>query len=225
MFRIKICGITNSADALAAEASGADAVGLNFYTGSKRFLPPGKTRDELIARIPAGIARVGVFVNAGADEIVAISEIASLDWIQLHGDEPPVLLYELRAKTSSRYRIIRAFPFGAIGLCRVEDYLGNCRNLECLPDAVLIDAPAPAGQFGGTGNVVNWQTLAEQRSMLENIPLILAGGLTPENVAQAIRTVRPDAVDTASGVEFLPGVKDIAKTRSFCAVARAAFDS
>jgi phosphoribosylanthranilate isomerase len=220
MFRIKICGITNVADALAAADAGADAIGLNFYTQSSRCVDPSHAaaiRDAL----PRGVLAVGVFVNHSADVICATCEQLRLDLVQLSGDESPELLAELAARGAPP--VMPAVRPDARGLGPVRLYLGRCRRLSCVPRLVLFDS-FDATQFGGTGRVADWSLAAECRASGDFPPLVLAGGLRPENVAEAIRTVGPHAVDTASGVETSPGRKDAVKVRLFVAAARAAFD-
>jgi phosphoribosylanthranilate isomerase len=218
IFRIKICGITNVADAVAAVDAGADAIGLNFYHGSKRCVSVAEAR-RVAGAIADRVERVGVFVNASVDEIRQICRDASLHLIQLHGNEPPELLRSLKKD----FCIIRARRLDERGMLAIgEDVDACCKIAGVRPDAILVDAAA-AGQFGGTGHTVDWQQLADHRQWMSGIPLILAGGLTPDNVAEAIRVVRPHAVDVASGVESAPGKKDAAKVRDFVAAARAAF--
>ncbi len=221
MIQIKICGITRAEDAILAAAAGADALGLNYFSGSNRRLAPGAAKQRLLESWPANVARVGLFVDSSAREIVAAAAADRLDWIQLHGNESPELLAELRTMLPNT-AVIRAFRMGSAGLSEASEHLDRCRQLNALPAAVLIDADA-AGQFGGTGQTVDWQRLARERALLGELPLILAGGLTAANVGEAIRAVRPDAVDTASGVEISPGIKDPTKTRAFIQAAAAAF--
>jgi phosphoribosylanthranilate isomerase len=213
MFQIKICGITDVDDARLVARAGADAIGLNFYPKSPRFLSAEKAR-AIAAAVPAGVCKVGLFVNAPALEVGRLFDQLGLDLIQLHGDEPPEYLAGLGGRP-----VMRAFRLGASGLEPITRYLTRCRQLEALPQLVLIDSLV-AGSYGGTGQVANW-TLAG-RYPRENPPLVLAGGLTPANVAESIRTVRPAAVDTASGVESSPGRKDLDLVGQFIAAARAA---
>jgi phosphoribosylanthranilate isomerase len=202
MFRIKICGVTSIEDARAAADAGADAVGLNFFRKSRRFVEP-EIAGQIASTLPAGIAKVGVFVNQDAREILEIVRQAELDSVQLHGDEPATLLAELPKSV----RIVRAHRCGAGSLCALSQYLDEAGSAGRMPDALLIDADAGA-DFGGTGRRANWSLVAKQRSAFAGLPLILAGGLTPDNVAEAIAAVRPDGVDVASGVESKAGVKD-----------------
>jgi phosphoribosylanthranilate isomerase len=225
MFRVKICGVTNTPDALAAVAAGADAIGLNFYAGSPRHCSP-ETARQVAAALPSHVCRVGVFVNASPEEIRAIARAVPLDAVQLHGDEPPELLAAV-----APWPVIRASradgDYAAIGA-----YLDACHRLRAMPRMLLVDAPPKAGssgqpasgpQYGGTGTALDWHALAAARAQLGGVPLVLAGGLTPENVAAAIAAVRPWAVDVASGVEDRPGQKSAAKLQAFVAAALAAF--
>lgn len=214
MFRIKICGVTSLADARAAIDAGADVIGLNFYAGSPRFVSV-----DLACRITAEISRaIGVFVNSSADEINDVAHRVGLQAVQLHGDEGPGLLADIDPNVP----VIRACSIGEGGLRSVGQYLDECRFAGRAPAAVLVDA-AVQGQFGGTGRTANWAEIVTHRRQLAGLPLALAGGLKPENIRAAIHTVRPDAVDVASGVESSPGVKDPAKIRAFVQAAVAAF--
>jgi phosphoribosylanthranilate isomerase len=217
MFTIKICGVTNVDDARAVVAAGADAIGLNFYADSPRFLPLERAQ-HVAASLPRKIVRVGVFVNAPAEVICGAFDMLGLDLIQLHGDESPEFLGELGERP-----VMRAFRMGAEGLCPAAEYLARCRELGTLPAMVLVDAHR-SGQYGGTGVVADWNTLTRERELLGGIPLVLAGGLNAENVGEAIGRVYPTAVDTASGVEISPGRKDADAVIRFVAAARRAFD-
>jgi phosphoribosylanthranilate isomerase len=217
-FRIKICGVTNINDAQVAVDAGADAIGLNFYGRSPRHVSS-NAAQFIAERLKGDVDRVGVFVNAPADAIREICRASSIGIVQLHGDEPTEFLRELKGKLE----IIRARRLDAGGIAAIDVDLQACAYASgSPPSAVLIDAAA-AGQYGGTGTTVDWRQLAGHESML-SAPLILAGGLTPDNVAEAIRIVRPKAVDVASGVESSPGKKDAAKVRDFIAAARDAFE-
>jgi phosphoribosylanthranilate isomerase len=218
VFRAKICGVTSVNDAVAAAEAGADAIGLNFYRGSKRCVSV--VEAKLIAdALTYEVDRVGVFVNAAAEEIREICKEAKIHLIQLHGDEPP----EFLGKLNKDFDIIRARRLDERGTkAIVEDIEACCELAGFGPDAVLVDASLP-GTYGGTGCTVNWQQLSGHDEWWRSWPLILAGGLTPDNVAEAIRVVRPHAVDVASGVESAPGKKDHAKMRDFVAAARDAF--
>jgi phosphoribosylanthranilate isomerase len=216
LFRIKICGITNVADAREAADAGADAIGLNFYSGSPRCISE-ETAEEIVRILPADVAKVGVFVNMPSSDVARLADRLRLDWIQLHGDEPPEVIAELKPR-----RVIRALPCGKGGLPAVVQYLEKCESEGGLPDALLADAAAGSA-YGGTGLTAEWGQLVPPRSWLHSIPLILAGGLRPDNIASAIATVQPDAVDTASGVEVSPGKKDRDRLHAFVNTARHAF--
>jgi phosphoribosylanthranilate isomerase len=211
---VKICGIRDVPTARAVAELRPDAIGLNFYRGSVRAVDR-QVAAEITAVLPAPIEPVGVFVNHSVDEIVALCDQCGLRTIQLHGDEPASLLPRLAA-----YRIIRAFRVGAEGLESVADYLDECGRLQALPWACLVDARVE-GSYGGTGKTAPWDLLTRDYRFDVWPPLILAGGLTPENVVAAVAAVRPFGVDVAGGVESSPGVKDIAAVARFIAAARA----
>jgi len=215
MFTVKICGVTRPEDARMIAQAGADAVGLNFYAQSPRAIDLGRGR-AIIAALPAGMVKVGLFVNAPREEICRIYDTLGLDLIQLHGDEPPELLAAMGSRP-----VMKAFrAAGAEGLNAVASYLETCRTHRCLPRMVLLDAPLTHG-FGGSGKLADW-SLAKQYVEKYGVPLLsLAGGLKPENVAEAIRATGVRAVDTASGVESLPGIKDPTAVAAFVRVARA----
>jgi phosphoribosylanthranilate isomerase len=216
MFRIKICGITSVADGLCVARSGADAVGLNFCPSSPRHIDLWLA-EEIVAALPSGIARVGVFVNAPAAEVGRIARQLRLDYVQLHGDEPPEYLTQLAGLP-----IVRAFR-GTNDFQSVIAYLAACRALGHAPAAVLVDA-FQAGQYGGTGQSPDWSAVARARLAWTDVPLVLAGGLQAANVAAAIQEVRPTAVDTASGVESSPGRKSAERVAAFVAAAQGAFE-
>jgi phosphoribosylanthranilate isomerase len=197
--RIKICGITNLADAQAACEAGADSLGLNFYQQSPRHVSVADA-VKIRAALPKNVEAVGVFVNLPPGEVAATCSSARLDAAQLHGDESPQAVAELSRKVV----IIKAFRVNA-------DF--PIETLDRYPEAFafLLDA-SQAGQYGGTGHTTDW-ALARRAAAAHRI--ILAGGLKPENVAAAIRSVRPYAVDVASGVESKPGKKDHARLREF----------
>jgi phosphoribosylanthranilate isomerase len=203
--KIKICGITNAGDALAAVEAGADALGFVFYEASPRYLQ-WPAAANIIRQLPPFVAKVGVFVNAMESFIKQTIEECRLDTLQFHGEEPPEFCHKFSVP------VIKAF--------RVQ----NAESLRSLPRydlaAWLLDSYQPA-QAGGTGARFDWP-LAVEASKLGR-PIILAGGLTPENVAEAVRQVRPFAVDVSSGVEAAPGKKDPAKLRAFTRAARSAW--
>lgn len=218
MFRIKICGITNEEDARAAAVAGADAVGLNFYDQSPRYLAE-QNAEAIIAALPAAVVKAGLFVNAPAEAVIARFDKLGLDLIQLHGDESPEYLAALGGRP-----VMRAFRLGPEGLAPILDFLEASRRLGCLPQRVLIDAYR-SGYYGGSGVTANWILARQYPSEPWHPPLVLAGGLTAENVAKAIDMVRPSGVDTAGGVETSPGKKDTRLVRQFVRTAIEAFDA
>lgn len=220
MFRVKICGVTTPEDARTAAEAGADAVGLNFYPKSPRYLTPEAARAVADA-VPAGVVKVGLFVNAPAETICRTFDELGLGLVQLHGDEPPETIAELGGRP-----VMRAFRLGPNGMRPVGEHLGKCELLGRMPELVLLDA-FRKGTYGGTGEVADWSAAKTYRAIGNPPlpPLVLAGGLTPENVAEAIRTVRPAAVDTASGVESAPGRKDPELVRRFVRTALEALES
>ncbi len=226
MFQIKICGITSVEDALAVAQAGADAVGLNFYPQSPRCVGM-DLAQQIVAALPEGVVKVGLFVNASPREVCQTFDRLGLNLIQLHGDEPPEYLRRLGGRP-----VMRAFRLAAGQLERVLNYLDQCRRLGCVPRLTLLDAAVP-GQYGGTGEVADWDTAKEYCRRPGYPPLVLAGGLTPSNVATSITCTRPTAVDTASGVETVasegvavtPGKKDPLLVCAFVEAAKKAFES
>ncbi len=204
--RIKICGITREEDALAAVDAGADALGFVFVPGTPRFIEPGRAA-AIVRGLPPFVSRVGLFVNAAPELIEATLAEVGLDTVQLHGDEAP----EVGRSLLRRVRVIQAFRVqGPETLHRLPEHRESTH-------AWLLDAYVP-GASGGTGARFDW-TLAVQARDLGH-PLILAGGLKPENIADAVHQVRPFAVDVSSGVESAPGRKDPEKVRQLIAAAR-----
>lgn len=196
MVRVKICGITNREDALMAVGEGADALGFVFHRESPRHITPERAL-EIISILPPFVQAVGLFVNADLDFVNDTVDLCGLDLVQLHGDETPEFCFAVKR------RVIKAF--------RVKDIT----SLEPIKDyrvaGHLLDAYSPKA-FGGTGVTFNWEAakVAKQYG-----PVILAGGLTPGNVRQAVEKVEPYAVDVSSGVEAAPGKKDPVKVREF----------
>lgn len=222
MFRIKICGITNPADAVAAVDAGADAIGLNFYSGSKRCIDV-KAAKQIASAVAGRCWRVGVFVDHSPEELNSIAAEAQLDAVQLHGDQEPSYLMDI----DTRYPVVRVYRIGAAGFIQMKADLVACAKLGRNPQAVLIDALAGT-EYGGTGQRLDWSTLAARSELLnfdraEPVHLVLAGGLTPENVNLAITRTKPAGVDVASGVESSPRHKDPAKVQAFVAAARRGF--
>ncbi|MBI3862438.1 MAG: phosphoribosylanthranilate isomerase [Planctomycetia bacterium] len=205
----KICGIRDVATALASAQAGADAIGLNFYANSPRVVAS-DTAAEVVAALPPQTVPIGVFVNHAADDVRAIAKQCGLRTIQLHGDEPPEFVAEL----AGEFRIVRAFRVGEDGLKHVEDYLDRCRLLGAALWACLFDTKV-SGHYGGTGQIAPWETIRREYKTGEWPPLILAGGLRPQNVAKAIATVKPWGVDVAGGVESSVACKDLALVRQF----------
>jgi phosphoribosylanthranilate isomerase len=203
MVRAKICGITNLDDALLAANLGADALGFIFYAKSPRSVAP-ETARQIIAQLPPFVSSVGVFVNEPAAVVRELAAQLGLDWIQVHGQESPDYCRSLGR------RVIRGF--------RIKDKsslveLGPFRGAV---QAFLLDT-YKKGQVGGTGETFDWELA---RHAKEYGQIILAGGLTPENVVQAITVAQPQAVDTASGTEVAPGRKDPVKLRAFFAAVK-----
>lgn len=228
LFRIKICGVTTPADAALAVDAGADAVGFNFVAGSPRAIGPTAARAAR-EMLPEGVLAVGVFAGLPAAEILAVADEVGLDAVQLHGHlegdgpatDPPSRCQELAAAPG--LKLIRAVRLGADGLASARRWLDAAAAVGRPPDMVIVDAgvtPATtAGLLGGTGHRVDWAALAREPGL--GIPVALAGGLTPENVADAIRATGVRSVDTASGVESAPGIKDPGLVRAFVAAAKA----
>lgn len=197
MFRVKICGVTTAEDAALAASLGAEAVGINFYRGSKRFVPPGESAAIVEAIRGGNAVPVAVFVNEEPRRMEEICGMLGIDVVQLSGDEPPAVAGKLGLK---KIKAIRPGPG-----CDLRNYEGY----PC--EAFLLDAAVP-GEFGGTGNSLDWDRIRDLRI---GKPWILAGGLNPGNVQEAIRLARPAGVDAASGVESAPGRKDPVLLKSF----------
>jgi phosphoribosylanthranilate isomerase len=200
LIRIKICGITNLEDALLAADLGADALGFIFYAKSPRYVAP-EAAQAIIAQLPPFVATVGVFVDEAAAVVQEVAAQVRLDWVQLHGQESPDYCRHLGR------RVIKAFRI------QDEDSLPGLADYRGAAQALLLDT-YKKGQVGGTGEIFDWHVA---RKAKEYGPIILAGGLTADNVAQAIDTAGPASVDAASGTEAAPGKKDPAKLRAFFA--------
>ena len=207
--RAKICGVTTVDDALAAVRCGADAIGLNFHPPSPRFITEAIAR-EIIAALPPFVEPALLSVNEEWNNILdRVARLPESRLVQVHGDRltPPPLGADIRWIPAFSVR-------DDASLLAIRKFLEECRASGArMPSAVLVDAHVP-GQFGGTGQVAPWDLL---RGFAPGIPLVLAGGLTPDNVFAAIETLRPYAVDVASGVESSPGRKDAEKMRRFMA--------
>jgi phosphoribosylanthranilate isomerase len=203
---LKICGVTRAADAEELAALGVDALGANFWPKSKRFLDPAKA--DFLKPLAGKILRVGVFVNADFEETKALYEKGFIDAVQLHGDET---IDDARPYVEAGIPFIKAI--GVRGLADLTQATAFGAR------ALLLDAHAP-GVYGGTGEVIDW-TLARLYALKNHsLPVILAGGITPTNAAQALRAVRPAAIDIASGAEIEPGVKDFHKVRELLKACR-----
>jgi phosphoribosylanthranilate isomerase len=203
MTRVKICGVTSVEDALMCVEAGADAIGVNFAPRSPRRIALELAR-RIVAALPAKVVKVGVFVDATESELRDAIEQVGLGCVQLHGDEPPELV---AAFLPHAYKALRVRGREALALA--ARYPG---------EHILLDAYVP-GVAGGTGATFDW-TLAAELAQIRQVTL--AGGLTPSNVADAVREVRPFCVDVASGVESAPGRKDRAKVRAFIEAALSA---
>jgi phosphoribosylanthranilate isomerase len=204
--RIKICGLTGLDDAQRAVEAGAWALGLILFSGSPRRCPlPAAERISGTLRRQAEIC--GVFVNAPLDEVAGVADGLGLTMIQLHGDEGPSYCAEVARRTGAKVMKAARVRTGA-----------DVLTLERFhTDLHLLDAHQP-GRYGGTGETFDWELVRQRRT---DIPLVLSGGLTADNVADAIEATRPYAVDTASGTEARPGVKDPEKLRAFAAAVAA----
>ncbi|MBA3314595.1 MAG: phosphoribosylanthranilate isomerase [Planctomycetota bacterium] len=213
---VKLCGVRDVATARSLATLKPDAIGLNFYSPSVRFVAT-PTAAEICRSLPTGIMPVGVFVNAPLDEIVGVAADTGIAAVQLHGDEPPSLIAELRAARPS-LPVLKAWRVDAEDLSSLATFLQECARLGAAPDAILIDAKV-AGAYGGTGKTAPWELLRNYDESWP--PLILAGGLVPENVADAISITHPFGVDTAGGIESSAGVKDVQRAAAFIAAARA----
>ncbi len=203
MIKIKICGITNLEDALASADSGADALGFNFYKKSPRCIEPEKAA-EIIAQLPPFVMPVGIFVNEREEKIREIQQLACLQALQFHGDESPEFCQRFGG------RVIKAFQV------KDKESLKNMAHYHV--GAFLLDSYRD-GVRGGTGVTFDWHLAVVAKTFGK---VILAGGLTPENVAEAVKLVQPYGVDVAGGVEKEKGIKDHAKIKKFIAEVRRA---
>jgi phosphoribosylanthranilate isomerase len=202
--KIKICGVTNASDARVAADAGADAIGLMFYSGSPRQITM-EVAQEISRSLPASVIKTGVFVDPDPSEVFAAIQLCNLNLLQFHGAETPEFCQQFGVMTMKAFRVQNADSLAALSDFRT--------------DAFLLDSYV-AGKSGGTGETFNWDMAVKAKQF--GRPIFLAGGLTPENIASAIRAVEPFGVDVSSGVEFSPGRKDPEKIRAFIAAARAA---
>lgn len=198
--KVKVCGITNAADALAAVEAGADALGFIFYEKSPRYVVPAVAAN-IIAELPPLVTPVGVFVNEGLATVRSIMDTCGLAMAQLHGDENVSYCRELARPAM---KALRLRDRGSLLALAEYQGRGGVRGF-------VLDAFSELS-YGGTGQITDWGLAAE---VAKSTPILLAGGLTPDNVTEAIRTVRPYGVDVSSGVESAPGKKDRAKMRAF----------
>ena len=204
--RVKICGITNPEDAEAAIEAGADALGFNGFTGSKRYIDL-RQASAWIAQLPPLVMRVAVLVNPTVEEALSVLALPGIDLVQFHGDEPPEFCHQFSGR-------------GFVKALAAKDRgsLSDCEAFQTA--AILLDAFVP-GAYGGTGQLIDLALAAAFVREHPRLRVILSGGLTPENVGQAVRAVRPYAVDVASGVESHSRKKDSSRMRDFIAVAKA----
>ena len=201
---VKICGLTNSEDALAAAGFGANALGFVFHPPSPRHVAL-DTAARIVEQLPPYIVKVGVFVDAAEEEVLRAIAACSLNVLQFHGNEPPQYCLQFGLMSVKAFRIKGA---------------ASLQDLERYPtDAWLLDSYV-ADKAGGTGERFNWDLACQAKALGK--PIFLAGGLTPENVAEAVRQVQPYAVDVSSGVEASPGKKDLGKVRAFIEAAKQA---
>jgi phosphoribosylanthranilate isomerase len=205
MVKIKICGITNLEDAKVAVAAGADALGFVMYQKSPRFVEAAVVKC-IVAGLPPFVLPVGVFVNEEPNRVRALMDECGLALAQLHGDETALFCQELGRPVLKAFRLKDRGTFLALA-----EFQGRANVRGFLLDAFSKQA------YGGTGQTVDW-TLAQE--VAQSTPIVLAGGLTPANVAEAINHVRPYGVDVSSGVELSPGKKDHEKVKAFIAAAR-----
>ena len=203
--KVKVCGITNTEDALAAVDAGADALGFIFYEKSPRYVVPA-VAAKIVADLPPLITPVGVFVNEGLATVRSIMDICGLGMAQLHGDENASYCRELARPAM---KALRLRDRGSLLALAEYQGRGGVRGF-------VLDTFSELA-YGGTGQVTDWGLAAE---VAKSIPILLAGGLTPENVTEAIRAVRPYGVDVSSGVESAPGRKDHAKVHAFLKAVR-----
>jgi len=194
--RIKICGITRLEDALEASRLGVDAVGFVFYNKSPRYIEPQKAAS-IIRQLPPFVSAVGLFVNPTQDIIAEVLQTVPLGVVQLHGDETPDFC------AAQRRRVMKAIPVST------NDDLKQTSRFRC---PLLLDAKAPAGIYGGAGQAFDWSALD---GFKHDFPLTLAGGLTVDNVEEAMTIRQWFALDVSSGVESSPGIKDAEKMRAF----------
>jgi phosphoribosylanthranilate isomerase len=207
MLRVKICGLTTPQDAAAAIEMGADALGFNFFPGSRRYVRK-ETAGEWIAALPGDIEKVAILVNPTWDEALAAAGMPGITALQLHGTETPVFCRRLMEEGIG---FEKALPvIGSDSLANIPDFFTR---------TVLLDSGG-TGEFGGSGRTFPWEIARDFMRANPRLRVILAGGLTPENVAEAVALVQPFGVDVTSGVESSAGRKDYPRMRAFIAAAR-----
>jgi phosphoribosylanthranilate isomerase len=205
--RVKICGITTFADALVAVHAGADALGFNLFRGSKRYVDPRDSSDWM-SNLPAQVTKVAVMVNPTWEELLKAVALPFIDSVQLHGHESPEFCRRVMEKGIRFAKALPVDPSDGIG------------PVPCyFTDTVVLDCHSPRG-FGGTGETFDWKIGQQFVKEHSDLKVIVAGGLGPQNVVEAVQTIRPFAVDVTSGVELSPGRKDPAKVRDFVAAVR-----
>lgn len=205
--KVKVCGITSWRDARFACEAGADLVGFNFYRRSPRYVDPARAR-VIVRRLPEKVASVGIFVNEPEDKLIRTARLVGTQYVQLHGDETPAAVSRLR-RALGAVKIIKAVRV------RNASCIKKAGRFRCA-DAILLDG-FDGRRFGGAGKKFDWSLAARANGRTR---IFLAGGLTPENITEAIRTVRPYAIDVCSGVESSPGKKDPAKVRAMLEAVR-----
>jgi phosphoribosylanthranilate isomerase len=203
--RIKICGVRRPVDVAACVAAGVDAIGFNFWPSSPRYLTP-HAAAELVTQVPPTILTVGVFVNAAPDEVERARALAGVRAIQLHGDENPTRYVHLPAEIIQVIRITSS---------------GELPEEPADPRVTRVLLDAHVAEYGGSGRRFDWALIPRAKERLQR-EVMVGGGLTPDNVLEAIRLGRPWGVDVASGVEASPGIKDPKKINAFVAAVRAA---
>ncbi|MBU4345775.1 MAG: phosphoribosylanthranilate isomerase [Candidatus Omnitrophica bacterium] len=203
MVKVKICGITNLEDALAAVGAGGDGLGFVFYKKSPRYITPQKARN-IIRIIPSGIIKVAVFVNAKEETIRHIAKMCRFDILQFHGDESAGFCHRFKG-----YKVIKAF--------RIKDK-DSLKNLRRYPVWAFLFDSYHRNLFGGTGKAFDWRII--RKSVLPRKNIFLSGGLNPKNIKRAIKLIKPDWLDVSSSVEINPGKKDYKKVREFIKAVR-----
>jgi phosphoribosylanthranilate isomerase len=223
MTKIKICGIKTLKDAHAAIEAGADYLGFNFYLKSVRFIEKSACAEitSVLKREHPQIKLVGVFVNSSVAEVKDILETCSLDLAQLHGDEMPEMVASFNGKAFKAIRLSSSESAEASVYPFLKSALFRESVTESADSPVMLVDAAVKGVYGGSGVTADWTAAAE---LAKKYPLLLAGGLTPENVADAVRQVKPWGVDVASGVESAPGEKDAAKMSAFVKAVKQTID-